>query len=105
MTERKYLQDSNGAVYWPMTAIDAVLGLNFKNSTDETATYQRIGNVVFVSFDNVDNNYTIPSDYHPLSNQSFKIDDNTTLIIKSDGSITTTNNEKVSGRFWYLLNK
>lgn len=104
MTDKKYLQDNTGNVYWPMTAIDAVVGLNFINSSDANASYQRIGNLVFVEFNNVDSNYTLPTDYRPLTKQSFTINASNTLTIDNNGVITTTTNDKVSGRFWYFIN-
>lgn len=104
MTDKKYLQDDKSNVYWPMTAIDAVVGLNFKNSKDDNASYQKLGNLVFVEFNNVDSNYTLPTDYRPKNIQSFTINASDTLTIDNNGVITTTTNDKVSGRFWYFIN-
>ena len=105
MTDKKYLQDDKSNVYWPMTAIDAVVGLNFKNSNDNYASYQRIGNLVFVEFKDVDSSYTLPTDYRPLTEQSFTIDASNTMIIDIDGAIKmTATDKKVSGRFWYFTN-
>lgn len=102
MTEKKYLQDSNGNVYWPMTAYDAVVGLNFEQFKDEYANYQRVGNVVTVSFNNVDSDYTIPVDYQPTTEQVLKIDTSNTVTISTNGKINTT--QKLSGIFSYFLN-
>lgn len=103
MTNKRYLTDNNNNVFWPMTAYDAVVGLNMKQFKDNYGNYQMLGNVVTVEFNGVDSSYTVPTDYRPLTKQSFTIDASDTLTIDNNGVITTTTDEKVSGRFWYFI--
>lgn len=104
MTNKRYLTDNNNNVFWPMTAYDAVVGLNMKQFKDDHGNYQMLGNVVTVEFNGVDSSYTVPTDYRPLTKQSFTINASNTLTIDNNGVITTTAKDKVSGRFWYFIN-